>query len=414
MVPTHPAGLFPVPGDGVLARRGDLILLCSLDASQLAEQLLDLLDRAADAGDDGRRLTDAVADAVESADSAGGASVLAFGPAGAGLAVTVCGGAWAEVSTPDGTVRVEAAHASMLLRSVLRTPVTGVRGGLSRADDGAASADRFSRLDAGTVRAGGLSFYQEGPAAAAPPAEELPPEPPPPADPVLEPTAAWVPSDAPDADSAQAERRATEHWTPPPPEPYSSGQPFESMLLADADVEPRQPLPTARDLVPGTSYVSAGPVIQGVYCPNGHFDDPEAAFCAVCGISMNQQTLVPGPGQRPPLGVLLLDDGSVFQLDGDYVIGREPSLDASVAAGQARALRVTDESGIVSRVHAMVALDGWRVLVTDLGSANGTRVYLAGQPAPQELMPQMPMVLTPGSQVDLGGRGFRYESHRGR
>ena len=155
-------------------------------------------------------------------------------------------------------------------------------------------------------------------------------------------------------------------------------------------------------------------MIQGVYCKNGHFDDPEALFCAVCGISMNQQTLVPRPGERPPLGVLLLDDGSVFQLDSDYVVGREPSLDASVAAGQARPLRVADESGIVSRVHARVGLDGWRVLVTDLGSANGTRVFLAGQPSDQQLIPQVPIVLGPGSQVDLGGRGFRYESHRGR
>jgi hypothetical protein len=166
---------------------------------------------------------------------------------------------------------------------------------------------------------------------------------------------------------------------------------------------------------PGTSsYVSAGPIIQGVYCKNGHFDDPEALFCAICGISMNQQTLVPRPGERPPLGVLLLDDGSVFQLDTDYVVGREPGLDSSVASGKARPLRISDDSGIVSRVHARVHLDGWRVLVTDLGSANGTRVILPGYPADQPLVPQVPLVLATGSQVDLGGRGFRYESHRGR
>ena len=129
---------------------------------------------------------------------------------------------------------------------------------------------------------------------------------------------------------------------------------------------------------------------------------------------MNQQTLVPRPGERPPLGVLLLDDGSVFQLDSDYIVGREPSLDGSVAAGKARPLRVSDDNGIVSRVHARVQLDGWRVLVTDLGSANGTRVLLPGQPADQQLVPQVPIVLATGSQVDLGGRGFRYESHRGR
>jgi hypothetical protein len=300
---------------------------------------------------------------------------------------------------------------------------------------------------------------------------DMPPEPPPAGVP-FEPTAAWQ---APEAPEGAAQPQSTELWnmeqelgdhggggpavdmlkagaapaeeaerevTEPPPapfeaagpyppaepypsaesfpaaEPYQSGEPFEAVLLAPGsgiDSPPRQPLPQVRDLPPGTSsYVSQGPIIQGVYCKNGHFDDPEALFCAICGISMNQQTLVPRPGERPPLGVLLLDDGSVFQLDHDYVVGREPSLDGSVAAGKARPLRVTDDSGIVSRVHARVHLEGWRVLVTDLGSANGTRVHLPNQPTEQQLVPQVPVVLATGSQVDLGGRVFRYESHRGR
>ena len=85
--------------------------------------------------------------------------MLAFGPDGSGLAVTVSGGAWADITTADGAARIEAGHPRMLLRCALRSPVSGVRGGLSPSDNGAASTDRFSRLDAGTVRAGGLSFY---------------------------------------------------------------------------------------------------------------------------------------------------------------------------------------------------------------------------------------------------------------
>ena len=230
--------------------------------------------------------------------------------------------------------------------------------------------------------------------------------------------------------AAESAAAALERWQPRSekgkPIPLSGfdpmqGQPFEAVVLLDAssgsgvDIPARAPLSKVKDMPPGTSsYVSAGPIIQGVYCKNGHFDDPEALFCAICGISMNQQTLVPRPGERPPLGVLLLDDGAVFQLDSDYVVGREPGLDGSVAEGKARPLRITDETGIVSRVHARVVLDGWRVLVIDLGSANGTRVLLPGQPADQPLVPQVPIVLATGSQVDLGGRGFRYESHRGR
>src|ERR1022692_477803 len=156
----HAPGLFPVPGDGVLARRGDLILLCSLEVSQVADDLLDTLERIAAAGGGGRQFTDAIADTLEASDAT--PSVLAFGPAGPGLAVTVSGGAWADVTTADGMGRFETGHPRMLLRGALRSPVSGVRGGLSPGDNGAASTDRFSRLDAGTVRAGGLSFYQAG------------------------------------------------------------------------------------------------------------------------------------------------------------------------------------------------------------------------------------------------------------
>jgi FHA domain len=448
----HVPGLFPVPGDGVLARRADLILLCSLEDSQVADGLLDLLEQSAAAGGDGREFTDAIADALEAA--AAGPSVLAFGRSGSGLAVTVSGAAWADVTTADGTARIESGHPSVLLRGAVRSAVSGVRGGLSPADDGVASTDRFSRLDAGTVRAGGLSYYSGGEPYPMPPSgpgvAELEKRQGPEAEPAAEVPGAQMPGpdissaqtsamEIPQASSGEAapaevlaaesqERQATQVWSGPQasppveqPQPEAPAQPFEAVVLLEAgpgggvDVPAREPLAKVKDMPPGSSsYVSAGPLIQGVYCKNGHFDDPEALFCAICGISMNQQTLVPRPGERPPLGVLLLDDGSVFQLDSDYVLGREPSLDASVAEGKARPLRISDETGIVSRVHAKVHLDGWRVLVTDLGSANGTRVLLPGQQADQPLVPQLPIVLATGSQVDLGGRGFRYESHRGR
>jgi hypothetical protein len=151
--------------------------------------------------------------------------------------------------------------------------------------------------------------------------------------------------------------------------------------------------------------------VLGVYCKNGHFGDPAARSCAVCGVSMTQKTLVPQRAPRPPLGVLAFDDGSVVQLDSDYVIGREPTLNASVAAGQARPLSVVDDAGIVSRAHAALQLDGWRVLITDLGSANGTQLRRADE-ASEQLTPHVAVELPPGSHVDMGGCGFRYESRR--
>jgi len=512
----HAPGLWPVPGEGVLARHGGLILLSSLEQGQLVDMLLDLLEQAAATGGDGRQFADQVAAVLESADAGDGTpapSVLAFGVTSTGLAVTVSGAAWADVTTAHGTQRI-AGQPGMLLRSLLRSAVSMVNGGLNATVTGPASTDRFSRLDAGTVRANGLSFYAGGamtggyayqpPAPAASPAPAAPPpapapQPVPPAQPVQPPAPAAPPPQyeplqpaqfaeapppygvgpgqpqqppqapqQPPAPPAQppapqaafdpqppeqqplqqlgqppapaADQAGTELWQPPPPvqpppglpgglgqgpaQPYAPAEPFESVLLLDAaaggapadlGVERRAPLPGVRDRPAGTSsYSSEAPIIQGVYCKNGHFDDPEALFCAVCGISMNQQTLINRPGTRPPLGVLLLDDGSVFQLDRDYIVGREPGLDATVASGRSRPLRIADDSGIVSRVHAKVALDGWRVLVTDLGSANGTKVRLPKNGGEQLLQPHQPFILTTGSQVDLGGRGFRYESHRGR
>jgi hypothetical protein len=471
--PGHPPGLWPVPGDGVLARNGSLVLLSSLESGQFVDVLLDLLAQVASAGGDGRLFADQIAAMLETDEASqigdgAGPSVLAFGMAGPGLAVTVSGGAWADVSTSYGTQRIEAGQPGMLLRCVLRAPLTAVRGGLGAAGNGAVSTDRFSRLDAGTVRASGLSYFAgsavrfAGPPAAPPapapqpvapppvvprfapepvvaaPVAPQPPPPPPPPPPPAPPPAEPVPPATPAGPAPGTERWQPPDLTEPPPAPPPvqpqpfepqpfepqpfEAQPFEAVLLdagpaagADLGVARREPLSKARDVPVGqSSYVADAPIIQGVYCKNGHFDDPEALFCAVCGISMNQQTLVPRPGTRPPLGVLLLDDGSVFQLDRDYVVGREPGLDASVASGRSRALRIADDSGIVSRVHAKVQLDGWRVLVTDLGSANGTRVRLPKQAADTQLQPHVPLVLATGSQVDLGGRGFRYESHRGR
>jgi hypothetical protein len=155
--------------------------------------------------------------------------------------------------------------------------------------------------------------------------------------------------------------------------------------------------------------------VEGVYCKNGHFNDPEARYCAVCGISMGQLTKIRQKGNRPPLGVLILGDGSVCQLDADYVIGREPTLDSAVADGRARPLRLMDASGVVSRIHARVELDGWQVFLTDLNSANGTQVLMPGEQNPTSLQPGVRTPLAAGAQIRLGGEyGLQYDSHRHR
>jgi pSer/pThr/pTyr-binding forkhead associated (FHA) protein len=63
-------------------------------------------------------------------------------------------------------------------------------------------------------------------------------------------------------------------------------------------------------------------------------------------------------------------------LDRDIIFGRSPQATASRAAHQPHLVKVADPG--VSRNHVHVALDGWQVLVRDLGSSNGTEIQLPG------------------------------------
>ena len=165
-----PPGLFPVPGDGVLARHGDLILLCSLEDSQAADDLLDLLEQV---GRGGRRRPPVHRRDRRTCSSPRSAAEAGSRPARARLSWRSARRALASRSrsaaAPGPTSRPRTAQRGS--RPVIRgcccagrcaRAVSGVRGGLSPGDNGAASTDRFSRLDAGTVRAGGLSYYSDG------------------------------------------------------------------------------------------------------------------------------------------------------------------------------------------------------------------------------------------------------------
>lgn len=157
-------------------------------------------------------------------------------------------------------------------------------------------------------------------------------------------------------------------------------------------------------------YVPVPALVEGVLCARNHFNDPNVQYCRHCGISMVQLTRRVQRGQRPPLGVLLLDDGTGFTLDMDYVLGREPVLDGDVAAGRARPMRIADPDGTVSRLHLRISLVGWQVEVRDLGSANGSVLYLpTGE---RRIAPYDSMVIEPGARIGIGHRSVQYLSYR--
>ncbi len=141
---------------------------------------------------------------------------------------------------------------------------------------------------------------------------------------------------------------------PIPPAPPAD---FQVESLVEAPEPPRPPLPVEEEEAP--SPVGSAPAqVKGVYCKRGHFNDPMVQFCTVCGINMVQQTPALVDGPRPPLGVLVFDDGAVFQLEQDYVIGRQPENSPEVLSGAARPLRLED-SGAPSPGHTPTS--PWRM-----------------------------------------------------
>lgn len=107
----------------------------------------------------------------------------------------------------------------------------------------------------------------------------------------------------------------------------------------------------------------------------------------------------PAPPPPAPRLSLLLPDGSREPLDAVVVVGRAPSAPAD---GSASRLVRLEGDGDISRNHARVALEGDTVVVTDLGSRNGTIVRIPGRPA-QKLRDGEPTPVLVGTVIDFGG-----------
>jgi hypothetical protein len=437
-----------------VARSGELLLVCA-DGTAGVEELLGLVADVAAAGGDGSVLVRRVA-ALLASDFTGRYPACAVsGPTGDGrLAVLVHGSALATIVGADGEVRLSAADAITSVNRLVPGPISTVRLELP----GAGPANPLARLEAGVITAAGVMFGDtdspdrwapdqasapaietgarepegawsassmvdnhaapEWPPAPAPPVAYpftmSPPTPPvefdsgPPAQaPVFEAAPAFeAPPEAPHYDTPVFEppADAVPVYEPPPPDAPAlreptDGSPFVSVTVGTGEVPP--PPPPA---------VDARPVVLGLVCANGHLTDPGAEACLTCGTSMVGEPPELREGPRPPMGALLLDDGSTYVLDVDYVLGREPQQDPDVVAGTVRPLKITDAEGVVSRKHVRVALVGWDIQVIDLGSANGTYLQFPGEMQSHQLIAHQPVVVRPGTHVTMGRRWFRVEA----
>lgn len=217
-----------------------------------------------------------------------------------------------------------------------------------------------------------------------------------PADPVVDVIPPAMPADTPIPQVPPEFRRE-----PIEPEPEAAP------AIPDTVAAPATLIPAA----PATS--AAPPMVLGVVCPQGHHNHPEAVYCSQCGTKMGvHHTTVLVNGPRPSLGVLVVDDGTTFSIDGDLVIGRDPASHVDVRAGAAGAMVLVDDTLALSRQHARIVLDDWAVHVADLGSSNGT--WLNRGPNPQEWMSVetgTTVPVEPGDRIKVGGRVIQVELH---
>jgi hypothetical protein len=191
---------------------------------------------------------------------------------------------------------------------------------------------------------------------------------------------------SPQLEQHQQHERATSD-SDEPTEPTELTEPTQPTEPLGSEVEPTE-------LLPGPP--PAGPTVEATVCPHGHPNPPGTTRCRECGDPI--QDLRPRTVAQPVLALLRASDGAEAAVDRTVLVGRAPA--QSVGAG-ARLLTVPSPEQDISRTHLQVTPDGWRVLVTDLHSTNGTLLLPPGSSERRLLTPGEPVAVELGSMLEL-------------
>jgi hypothetical protein len=177
---------------------------------------------------------------------------------------------------------------------------------------------------------------------------------------------------------------------PPPPD-------LDPDLIENADTA-LVSVPLASELGPAPHVPAppAGPTVEATVCPHGHPNPPGTARCRACGTGIRD--LRPRTVAQPVLALLRASDGAEVAVDRTVLVGRAPA--QSVGTG-ARLLMVPSPGQDISRTHLQVSPEGWRVLVTDLHSTNGTLLLPPGSSERRLLTPGEPVAVELGSVLEL-------------
>lgn len=375
-------------GPGIVARFGSVFLVVAEESVDVAEpvrtQLIGICRAISSVGADGRALVRRLAGLVAATDTDPPA-FCAVAPHGGDLIVFVHGDAEVVVRLRGGEQRISGGESAAWVDRLVTWPADELVVTVPAARQVPAQA--VLDLRGGIVP--GAGFCVEA-ASVVPVGAQGP------AEPTSEDSQSLEPLPVLDA--------VTVH-------PVATQAPEKAELSADHEPPPfAGDMPTAY-LAPVDPVNPANAVtVGGIFCSRGHFNDPAGHFCAVCGTGLMQQPRHPVQGARPPLGVLVLDDGLTYVLDDDYVMGREPDYDPDVREGRARPLAIEDPDGGISRAHAEVRLRGWEVVMCDKGSVNGTYIAPPGESVWTPLIPFHPVSIRPGTRVQVGRRTFVFDS----
>ena len=166
------------------------------------------------------------------------------------------------------------------------------------------------------------------------------------------------------------------------------------------------------EVSPAAVSSSTGPAVGMIAMPPGLVAAPTTptpvplvVVASVATISIpddevDDRTRVAPPRQPRVARHLVLPDGTTYPLTGTTVIGRQP--DVAAAPSATATLAIDDPDGLVSKSHAVLALDSGHLAVRDLGSTNGV-IVLAPDGSEVEVGTDTATPLDDGFELELGG-----------
>lgn len=397
----HSSTVAIVPGTGIVARFGDVVLYLAGETPS-TDRLLGAVETVAHstaASAPGAALAQRLAGVVF-----GGASapppfgVLA--PTGDGTLILLRGAVIAEISGAEGNRRLAGDRAFTWVDEIIREPVRRIAIGAEMADP--TSANPRTDLRAGIVNGNGFVLTLGRKRNPAPRRVDAIDEPAP-----TEATgfqALRAPSGRPP--TGESPRSPGNRPTTGESQHTQAGPTTADSLPATAGFPaPQAPSGRAEAGSPDSATVSAGTrsgTGEGVTVSTGPRNSPATAAPLAWSQAIrtaDRAEPVALSKASSPRGALVTEDGLSYPLDRPYVLGRNPSGDDSVRSAAATPILI-ERDRLVSRVHAFVAPDRGKVFVREAPATSGT-FFAAPDSERWSRVGTLPIELQPGWRLRI-------------